>query len=131
MVRSFLADAARRDIVAILAWSQEHFGADARLRYEALLARAISDLAENPNRAGSQDRPDIASNAKTYHISHSRSRVSAASRRVKRPRHLLLYRVKSRGHIEISRVLHESMDLPRHLPREYRLIQEDDPESGR
>jgi plasmid stabilization system protein ParE len=33
---------------------------------------------------------------------------------------VLLYRALSEGHIEIGRVLHDSMDLHAHLPAEYR-----------
>jgi plasmid stabilization system protein ParE len=34
---------------------------------------------------------------------------------VKDPRHFLIYRVNRAGIVEIARVLHDSMDLPRHI----------------
>lgn len=120
MPRYVLAPVAERDIEQILAWSHEQFGEQARLRYEALLVRAIQDVVEDPDRAGSHERPEIAAVARTYHLRHSRDRVTRASGRVSRPRHFLLYRVQSDGQVEIGRVLHESMDLPRHLPDDYR-----------
>ena len=46
--------------------------------YEALLTRAILDIAAEPERAGSHARPEIADAARTYHLRHSRDHVSAA-----------------------------------------------------
>ena len=84
---------AETDIAAILEWTHENFGEKARVRYEALLVRAIRDVAEAPERAGSRARPEIAGEARTYHLRHSRDRVERSVGRVKRPRHFLLYRI--------------------------------------
>jgi toxin ParE1/3/4 len=111
---------AERDIEILLEWSQERFGEKARIHYEALLARAITDVAADPERAGSRERPELAPGARTYHLRHSRDTVPKRVGRVKRPRHFLLYRVVQDGQIEIGRVLHDGMDLDRHLPEEYR-----------
>jgi toxin ParE1/3/4 len=119
MPRYTVAPAAQDDIVSILAWTDEHFGEPARLRYEALIEQAIVDIADDPDRPGATDRPEINSRARTYHLAHSRRRVSPNLGRVKSPRHFLLFRL-SEGGIEISRVLHDSMDLARHLPDEFR-----------
>lgn len=54
MPASVILPAAQRDIESILAWSQEQFGVEARLRYEALLVQAILDVAEDPQRSGSR-----------------------------------------------------------------------------
>ena len=115
-----LSVVAERDIVSILTWTHEHFGEQARLRYEALLVQAMIDVAENPRCHGSEARDEIAGLARTYHIWHSRNRVDKVHGRVHRPCHFLLYRVNDRKQIEIGRVLHESVDLPNHLPTEYR-----------
>ncbi len=115
-----ISPAAERDIETILAWTHERFGQQGRLRYESLLVRAIQDLVENPRRAGSLARPEIMPAARTYHLCHSRNRVKPAGDRVHRPRHLLLYRIREDGQVEIGRVLHDRMDLLRHLPDEYR-----------
>jgi len=120
MSRYVISPSAERDIHAILAWTHEQFGQRGRLRYEALLIRAICDVAENPERIGSQIRPEIAADARTYHLWHSRNRVEPKSDQVHRPRHFLLYRVRKDGPIEIGRVLHDHMELARHLPKEYR-----------
>ena len=115
-----LSPVAEDDVQGILAWTHEHFGEPARVRYEAVLLRAIKDVAADPELAGSSSRPEIAKDARTYHLLHSRNRVPASIGRVKQPRHFLLYRVRAGGHVEIGRVLHDSMDFERHLPEDYR-----------
>jgi len=119
MPRYVISPCAERDIESILAWTHHEFGAEARLRYEALVVQAILDVADDPERAGSQKRPEIAAAARTYHFSHSRLHVSTSAGRVRRPRHFLLYRTRDDGRVEIGRVLHERMDLARHLPKDY------------
>ena len=91
MPRQAISPAAQRDIEAILAWTEEQFGTQARLRYEALLTRAILDVFENPDRPGSHKRPEIAASARTYHLWHSRDRVEPTADRVRQPRHFLSY----------------------------------------
>lgn len=116
MARYLISPAAERDIESILAWTHERFGLQGRLRYEALLVRAILDVADDPRRTGSHTRPEISPTVRTYHRWHSRNRVEPAADRVRRPRHFLVYRMGSEGGVEIGRVLHDSMDLARHLP---------------
>ncbi len=127
MPRYVVSPAAERDIESILAWTHERFGASGRLRYEALLVRAILDVADDPERIGSRSRPEIAAAARTYHLYHSRNRVESSAGRVRRPRHFLLFRTCDDGHIEIGRVLHDSMDLSRHLPEGYGASRRDPP----
>jgi toxin ParE1/3/4 len=115
-----LSPATAQDISSILAWTHARFGEQARLRYEALLVQAIVDVAEDPERPGSATREEIATNARTYHLVHSRDRVAKAIGRVGRPRHFLIYRFTTKDFIEIGRVLHDSMDLLTHLPPNYR-----------
>jgi len=125
-----LSPAAERDITSILAWTHEHFGEQARLRYEALLVQAIVDVAEDPERPGCALRDEISSVARTYHLWHSRNHVDKTLGRVRRPRHFLIYRFTDDNQIEIGRVLHDSMDLPSHLPVEYRASSDNPGEPG-
>ncbi len=118
--RFFLSPAGERDVRRILEQSLEQFGDTAMSRYRALIVQAILDVADDPHRVGSLGRPEVAAMARTYHIANSRDRVPKAAGRVKNPRHFLLYRVFSDGKVEIGRVLHESMELSRHLPADYR-----------
>lgn len=118
---------AEEDIETILEWTHQHFGENARIRYESLIGQAVIDVADDQQRAGSLERPEIAAGALTYHLRNSRDRVKRASGRVHRPRHYLLYRTSSNGVVEISRVLHDGMDLKRHLPDEYRVEAPEEP----
>jgi toxin ParE1/3/4 len=118
MSRFVISPAADRDIQAILAWTQEQFGTQARSRYRMLVMRAIQDVAENHERPGCHSRPEVSRDAWTYHLRHSRDHVSPPTERVRSPRHFLLYRLDERGRLEISRVLHDRMDPSQHLPEE-------------
>ena len=109
---------ARRDIAGILAWTEETFGPQTLRRYARLMATAIEQVASNPEIAGSRPRPEIAHRCRTYHLFFSRKSAGRAGDRIRRPRHFLLYRVTDSGQVEIGRVLHDSMELKGHLPKE-------------
>ena len=111
-----LAPAAEADLAGILAWSAEAFGDAARRRYAALIVQAIEDLTVDPARVGVETRPEIAAGVQTYHLAQSRNRVAPAAGRVITPRHFVIFRLRSDSAVEIVRVLHDSMDLARHLP---------------
>ena len=114
-----LAGPARRDMEDLLAWSEQMFGPMARRRYEALLAGALQDIAENPARPGIQARPELGANIYSYHLSCSRRGAAARSgdmTRVRRPRHVLMLRMAEKGFVDILRVLHDATELSRHLP---------------
>jgi len=115
-----VAPKARSDIAGILAWTEENFGPQTLKRYAKLIATAIEQIAENPHRAGSSQRPEIAEHCRTYHLHFSRKAAGQARDRIRRPRHFLLYRVAESNVVEIGRVLHDSMDLQANLPEEYR-----------
>lgn len=119
MARFVLAPAAEQDIVSILAWTHEHFGEQARLRYEALLIRSIEAIAENPEQPGSTPREGLVAGGRSYHLWYSRERVDNAVGSVRKPRHFLISRISAGGEVEIGRVLHDSLDLPSQLPKGY------------
>jgi toxin ParE1/3/4 len=108
------------DILGILTWSERQFGSTARIRYEALILASISDVVADPFRPGSQSRPELARDARTYHLAFSRRNVGAAVGAINRPRHLLVYRPVGDEILDIGRILHERMDLAQNLPSEYR-----------
>jgi toxin ParE1/3/4 len=111
--------AAEADLAAIFDHSTEAFGAQARARYERLAALALKQLRENPLRLGSLDRPELGLGIRTYHLRNSRGRGGPRAIVVRRPRHLIAY-VFDDQTVLVLRILHESMDLARHL-----LIDED------
>ena len=115
-----IAPRARNDIANILAWTEEYFGSQALKRYGRLVAKAIEQVAANPELAGSSKRPEIAEHCRTYHLFFSRKSAGRAGDRIRYPRHFLLYRVTESNVVEIGRVLHDSMELQGQLPEEYR-----------
>lgn len=60
MARFRLSPEAQEDIAAILAWTHTEFGAEILRRYEELLVQAMLDLADDPDRPGTLQRPELA-----------------------------------------------------------------------
>ena len=115
-----LATAARRDIINILKRSESEFGIDAAERYESLLLQALRDIEIDPERPGSKERPELGKGAHTYHLQFSRERARIDIGVVQSPRHFLLYRRTDERTIKVARILHDSRDLQRHIPEDYR-----------
>ena len=113
MARFRLARPAQIDLANILATSAERWGAEAQQRYAAVLAAAMRQVAAEPHGPLSKKRPDLRSGIRSFHVRSTRS--SADTAKVRRPVHVLYYRVAEVGVIEIVRVLHERMDPNRHL----------------
>ncbi len=114
MLRYRLSDAAQADVINILAWTHEQFGEAARLRYESLIVTAFRDVATQPDRPGSIARPELGAGVRSWHLRLSRDRMGAGAEAVRRPRHLLVYRFEPTV-LVVGRVLHDAMELARHL----------------
>lgn len=113
MLRYRLSAAAQDDVINILAWTDEQFGEAARLRYERLIVAALRDLATLPERPGSIARPELGAGVRTWHLRLSRAHV-APGPIVQRPRHFLVYRNEP-ALLVVGRVLHDAMELQRHV----------------
>src|ERR1700732_1562078 len=99
-----LGAVAELDFANILSWTTENFGARQSRIYRDTLVRAIGDLANGPDVAGSKARDEIMPGLRTLHI----------ARHGRRGRHFLLYRI-AKGQIkEVGRILQDQMDLRRH-----------------
>lgn len=96
--------------MGVLAWTARRFGDRAQARYEHLLATALRDLGTEPLRPGSAARPELGDDVRSYHLRHSRKNSG-----ISRPRHLILYRIAEGSIVEIGRVLHDAMELERHI----------------
>lgn len=107
-----LSQPAQFDIESVLEWSQANFGASARRRYQALIAAAVRDVSSDPKRAGCQARPELGEGVYSWHLRMSRGRSEADP--VQHPRHFLIYRIDNEV-VVIGRVLHDAMDLARHV----------------
>jgi toxin ParE1/3/4 len=105
-----LSAAAEADFQRILRWTREHFGeAQAPRVYAATLSAALEALAAGPTVMGAKPRSDIAKGLFTLHV----------ARHGRKGRHFVMFRVghdQGREVIEVLRLLHDAMDLPRHLP---------------
>jgi len=98
-----LGEQAERDFMDILQWTAENFGARQAQTYQRTLEASVQELANGPLIAGVRLRDEILRGAYTLHVA-------------RHGRHLLLYRVIGNRMIEIARILHDSMDLRRHVP---------------
>jgi toxin ParE1/3/4 len=114
-----LSATAEADILQLLAYTQERFGEIMRQRYEALLVAALRDIAAAPGLQGSVARPELGADVRSYHLRHSRKHASTSLGLVRRPRHLLLYRLQRPDLIGVGRVLHDTMEIERHWPDRY------------
>ncbi len=114
MLRYRLSDAAQGDALSILAWTHEQFGEAARLRYESLIVAALRDVASQSDRPGSLARPELGAGVRSWHLRLSRDHVEPGLGVVRRPRHFLVYRSEP-ALIVVGRVLHDAMELARHL----------------
>ena len=112
MARYRLTHVAQADIVSILAWSHERFGVEARKRYEVLIATAIRDVAARNDEIGVTARPELGSGVFSWHLAQSSSRSPGGT--VHRPRHFLICR-RDGDLLVVGRVLHDAMELRRHL----------------
>lgn len=106
-------------------YSEDKFGAAAAERYQQLLVSAMKDVAEDPTRPGTIRRSEIPLPVSTYHLGHSRRGAADTGVSVHRPRHLLVYRILGDETVEIARILHDAMELPRHLPAREQVTKSD------
>lgn len=109
-----LSAAAQADVIDILAWTNQQFGEAATVRYERLIVAALRDVATQPDRPGSIARPEIGAGVRSWHFRLSRAHITHGTEAVHRPRHFLVYRLES-GLLVAGRVLHDAMELTRHL----------------
>ena len=101
-----LADQAAQDVEEILDWTLEQFGPLQMETYTEVINDALEALTEGPGNLGVRWPSELGGNVATLHV----------ARQGRKGRHLLVFRVdQSEYRIEIVRVLHDSMDLPRHL----------------
>ena len=101
-----LGAAAELDFANILKWTTENFGERQSRNYRDTLVQAIGELADGPDVAGSKARDEIMPGLRTLHV----------ARRDRHGSHFLMYRAAPNSTIEIVRILHDRMDLRRHVP---------------
>ncbi len=104
-----LGATAQEDYQDILQWTVDQFGLDQARTYADTLSMALEDLCAGPEILGVRERGEIGQNIYTLHV----------ARKGRKGRHFVMFRVghTQEGHvIDVLRILHDSMDLQRHLP---------------
>jgi len=117
MARFRLSLLARADIAQILATSAERRGPEGRRRYAAFLAAGLRKVAAEAEGPTTRDRVDLFDGIRSFHLRNARAPIAEGTK-VKRPVHVLYYRVVRPGLVEIARVLHERMEPSRHISAE-------------
>lgn len=104
-----LSASAEANYLQILRWTVENFGSAQARVYAETLASALRTLAAGPDIIGVKERPEIGGNVRTLHV----------ARNGRKGRHFIMFRVDSvdgKNQLDVLRLLHDSMDLERHLP---------------
>ena len=89
-----LSKIADEDLLSIFRYTLETWGEDQLRIYLGVLEAARDVIAQNPLSPGSKSREDLAAGCRIFRAG----------------KHYFVYRVKD-SHIEIARILHESMDF--------------------
>jgi toxin ParE1/3/4 len=93
MANFTLTEKAKSDLKDIARFTQKRWGRDQRNKYLTLLDRSFHQLAENPS------------------IGRDCNEIKLGYKKFPTGSHVIYYRSLSVSHIEIVRVLHESMDV--------------------
>lgn len=104
-----LSAAAEADYRNILRWTTEHFGRAQARAYADTLKATLTALSAGPDMVGVANREDIGANIRTLHV----------ARNGRHGRHFVMFRAEETSgqrYINVLRLLHDSMDLPQHLP---------------
>jgi len=101
-----LAEQAELDFLDIATWTVENFGGHQAEFYAETLLLAIEALRDGPELLGAKARDDIGPGIRTLHV----------ARQGRNGRHFVVFRVADDQCIEVLRLLHDSMDLARHVP---------------
>ncbi len=94
-----------KDFARILTYTKDTFGPQQAQIYKQTLREALMMLGEGPNIPGSVGRDDILPSLRTLHVRRSG----------RRGRHFILYRAGQGNVIDVVRILHDAMDLARHV----------------
>lgn len=113
MARFRLSLLARADLAQILAVSAEQWGTEGGRRYAAVLAAGMRKVAAEPDGPTTRDRTELSRGIRSFHLRNARAGDAVA--KVRKPVHVLFYRVLKSGLVEIVRVLHERMEPSRHI----------------
>lgn len=104
-----LSAVAKKDFENIVDWTFDQFGERQAIVYKETVLAALHALTDGPTTIGVKERRDIAKGLFTLHV----------ARGGRQGRHLVLFRLAEKRRartIEVLRLLHDGMDLERHVP---------------
>lgn len=101
-----LTGQAERDLVDIVKWTAQNFGARQAEYYAETVTLAIEALNDGPQILGAKARDEIALGVRTLHV----------ARNGRKGRHFVVFKVSDEDVLEVLRLLHDSMELARHVP---------------
>lgn len=108
---------AKGDVKAIRRYTQKNYGEQGKLKYDLLIKQSLDDLGNDPYRIGSRERSDIDEGMRSYHTRHCRDRSGSG---VKSPKHMVIYYLPNEDDLVVSRILHESRNVERHIPEKHK-----------
>jgi len=120
-----LAGSADAEIFEVLKRSEGEFGEKRRERYAALIAKAMEDVAKDPEQALVDWKRFSRLDIGIYRISHSRTHVEDPPGRVRNPKHAVVFSIAHDGVIDFIGILHERMLHVRALRKIVRSYQDD------
>ena len=101
-----LTERAEGDYADIVRWTAVHFGVRQARTYATTVRRAVRALDAGLSLVDLRRCNELGQDVATLHV----------ARQGRKGRHLLVFRVHEQdGVIEVLRILHDSMDLARHL----------------
>ncbi len=102
-----VSDTANADFDEILRWTAKRFGKNQAHAYAALTAEAAARLEGGPAIRGARQRGEIGTGLSTRHVG-------------RRGWHIILFRVSGDQNeaVDVLRILHDAIDLARHVPEE-------------
>ena len=101
-----LSQQAEWDFREILQWTGEQFGKRQVEVYRETLISALVALESGPGVWGARPRRDLGPGISLLSV----------ARGGRKGRHFVVFRALKPGSLAVLRILHDSMDLPRHLP---------------
>ena len=104
-LKARLAAQAEHDFRMILTWTREHFGKSQATVYAETLRLALEALLNGPDIPGSRIRPELGAEIRVLHV----------ARNGRKGRHFIVFDGSMAGRIQVVRILHDSMDLARHV----------------
>ncbi len=99
-----LGQQAEQGYLEILQWTAKTFGEGQASTYAETIALAIEALGDGPEILGARAREDIQPGVRTLHV----------ARQGRAGRHFVVFR-STGSDIDVLRLLHDEMDLPRHF----------------